>query len=176
MFHIKKSVEMSQTTTKNPAEIQFGRVKVLEGHTNSVWSVAIKDNLIISGSTDKTIKIWDIDSGICIKTLEGHNGSVYSVAIKDNLIISGSYDKRIKIWDIESGECIKTLEGHTSYVYSVAIKDNLIISGSDDETIRIHPITLFPNELSSFQSVINSYWLPEYLEQHLMDCFNPSKD
>ena len=70
----------------------------------------------------------------------------------------------------------KVLEGHTSCVYSVAIKDNLIISGSCDKTIRIHPISLFPNESVKFQSVINSYWLPEYLEQHLMDCFKPGED
>ena len=70
----------------------------------------------------------------------------------------------------------KVLEGHTGWVRSVAIKDNLIISGSADNTIRINPITLLPNESSKFQSVINSYWLPEYLEQHLMDCFNPDKD
>ena len=176
MFHIKKSVEMSQTTTKNPAEIQFGRVKVLEGHTNSVLSVCIKDNLIISGSFDKTIKIWDIESGKGIKTLEGHKDCVNSVAIKDNLVISGSDDKTIKIWDVCTGLCLKTLEGHTHWVNSVAIKDNLIISGSYDKTIKITPITLFPNELDKFQQVINSYWLPEYLEQQLNDCFKPDKD
>ncbi len=167
---------MAQTTPENPGEIQFSRVKVLEAHTNSVWSVVIKDNLIISGSGDNTIKIWDIDSGECIKTLKGHRDRVNSVAIKDNLIISGSSDKTIKIWDIESGECIKTLEGHTNWINSVAIKDNLIISGSNDKTIRINPITLLHNESSKFQQVINSYWLPEYLEQHLMDCFKPDKD
>ena len=127
---------MTETTPENPGEIQLGRVMVLEGHTSSIWSIAIKDNLIISGSSDE----------------------------------------KIKIWDIYSGECIKTLEGHTDSVISVAIKDNLIISGSNDKTIRIHPITIFPNESDKFQRVINSYWLPEYLEQHLMDCFNSGKD
>ena len=122
---------MAEITPENPAEIQFSQGKVLEGHTIFVNSVAIKENLLISGSYDTTIKIWDINSGLCIKTLEGHTG----------------------------------------WVWSVAIKDNLIISGSNDKTIRINPITLFPNESSKFKSVINSYWLPEYLEQQLMDCF-----
>jgi WD40 repeat protein len=98
------------------------------------------------------------------------------MAIKDNLIISGSDDKTIKIWDIDSGKCIKTLEGHTNCVNSVQTINNLIISGSFDKTIRITPITLFPNESDKFQQVINSYWLPEYLELQLMDCFNPNKD
>ena len=162
---------MAEITPENPAEIQFGRAKVLEGHTNAVWSVAIKDNIIISGSDDETIKIWDINSGKCIKTLEGHTDWVKSVAIKDNLIISGSSDNTIKIWDIESGECIKTPEGHTGSVYSVAIRDNLIITGLKDKTIRITPIILFQNELPKFQSVIEKYCLPIHLEEEIMDWF-----
>ena len=89
-----------EITPENPGEIRFGRTKVLEGHTNCVNSVAIKDNLIISGSRDDTIRIWDIDSGKCLKTLEDHIKCVSSVAIKDNLIISGSRDKTIRITPI----------------------------------------------------------------------------
>ncbi len=110
------------------------------------------------------------------KVLYGHNYSVCSVAIKDNLIISGSFDNTIMIWDMNSLKCIKLLIGHTHSIWSVAIKDNLIISGSADNTIRIHTVILFPNESTKFQSVINSYWLPEYLELQLMDCFNQDKD
>ena len=112
---------MVEITPENPGEIRSGRTKVLEGHTDCVNSVAIKDNLIISGSWDKTIRIWELDSGKCLKTLEGHTNFVRSVAIKYNLIISGSDDNTIRIWDIDSGVCLKTLEGHTYCVYSVAI-------------------------------------------------------
>ena len=70
----------------------------------------------------------------------------------------------------------KVLTWNTHDIRSIAIKDNLIIYGSADKTITIHPISLSPNELNKFQQVINSYWLPEYLEQHLMDCFKTSKD
>ncbi len=166
---------MAETTLVNPGEIHLGRVTVLEGHTHTIWSVVIKDNLIISGSRDNTIKIWDIESGLCIKTLECHTNYIRSVAIKDNLIISSSYDNTISIWDIDSGMCIKTLESHTTCVMSVFVNDNLIISCAD-KTIKINPITLLPNESNKFQAVINSYWLPEYLELQLMDCFNPDKD
>ena len=78
-------------------QIHLGKSKVLEGHTQWVNSVFVKDNLIISGSFDKSIKIWDIDTGTCIKTLTGHINSLRSVFAKDNLIISGSYDNTIMI-------------------------------------------------------------------------------
>ena len=77
------------------------------GHSNWVNSVAISsDNkLIISGSEDKSIKIWDIESGKEIKKLNGHSECVYSVAISsDNkYIVSGSGDNSIKIWNLQSG-------------------------------------------------------------------------
>ena len=82
-------------------QIQLGKPKVLEGHIfNWVNSVFAKDNLIISGSYDRTITIWDIDSGSCLKTLKDHTGCVISVVAKDNLIISGSDDKTIRITPI----------------------------------------------------------------------------
>ena len=152
-------------------EILVGKTKILKGHTKNLISVLVKDNLIISGSLDKTIRIWDIDSGECLKTLKGHKDWVNSVFVKDNLIISGSWDNTINIWDINSCSCIKTLEGHRHWIESVFVKDNLIISGSDDETIRITPISLFPSELSVFQSTMNSCNLAHHLEREVMDYF-----
>ncbi|MEE0961888.1 MAG: hypothetical protein U0L54_05005, partial [Bacteroidales bacterium] len=58
---------------------------------------------IISGSNDKTIKIWDANTGECLKTLEGHSQPVYSVSYSPDgtKIISGSFDNTIKIWGEE---------------------------------------------------------------------------
>ena len=59
--------------------------------------------MIISGSSDSTIKLWNIEYGEEIKTLEGHSDFVTSVAIsKDSKkIVSGSADKTIKVWNLE---------------------------------------------------------------------------
>ena len=82
------------------------------GHSISVESVAISPDgkTIVSGSSDETIKIWDIQSGECLKTLKGHSEWADSVAISTdgNTIASGSRDKSIKIWDIKSGKLIYT--------------------------------------------------------------------
>ncbi len=57
---------------------------------------------IVSGSRDKTIKIWEFLSGQLIRTLTGHEHWVLSVAISPNgkYIASGSLDQTIKIWDL----------------------------------------------------------------------------
>ena len=104
------------------------------------------------------------------KVLEGSNVIVRSVFVNDNLIISGSDDKTIRIWDIDSGLCLKTLKGHIDWIKSVFVKDNLIISGSADNTIRITPISLFPEELSVFQSVVDSY--APHLDREILQYFS----
>jgi len=124
------------------ALITYNYLQTLKGHTNTVKSLCITtDNQkIISGSADKTIKIWALETGMLLKTLIGHESYVNTVyVINDNtFIISGSNDTTIKIWNLETGNCINTLDDiHTNMIKSICVtKDNKkIISGSLDHTI-----------------------------------------
>ena len=122
---------------------EYKLLQTLEGHSRTVNSVAYSPNgkRIISGSDDRTIKIWDANTGECLQTLKGHSDYVKSVAYSPDgtKIISGSYDNTVKIWDANTGQCIKTLKGHSGRVNSVAYSPDgkRIISGSDDNTIKI---------------------------------------
>ncbi|KAK3316770.1 hypothetical protein B0H66DRAFT_626242 [Apodospora peruviana] len=96
--------------------------QTLEGHSNGVNSVAFSPDLklVVSGSWDKTVKIWDVATGACTETWEGHSDSVNSVAFSPDLklVVSGSGDKTVKIWDVATGDCTETLEGHSGDVTS----------------------------------------------------------
>ncbi|MEO0971189.1 MAG: hypothetical protein AAFX80_23470 [Cyanobacteria bacterium J06639_18] len=56
------------------------------------------NQILVSGSYDKTIKLWNIQTGECLKTLDEHTNKISSVAITpDNqILVSGSYDKTIR--------------------------------------------------------------------------------
>lgn len=88
-------------------------IKVLEGHTDWVYSLVVTPDgkNIVSGSADNTIKIWDIQSGKCIRTLKSHTDAVNLVIITQDgkNIVSRSNDYTIKVWDIESGKCNYTI-------------------------------------------------------------------
>ena len=76
----------------------------LEGHTDWVRAVAVTPDSkkAISGSNDKTLKVWDIESFTELSTLEGHTKSVTAVAVTPDgkKAISGSDDKTIRIWKV----------------------------------------------------------------------------
>ncbi|MBV9689061.1 MAG: TIR domain-containing protein [Ktedonobacteraceae bacterium] len=115
----------------------------LEGHTGSVWSVVISPDgqSLVSGSWDKTIKVWNVQTGHLLRSLKGHTGSVWSVVISPDgqSLVSGSGDKTIKVWNVQTGNLLRSLKGHTDAVSSIAISPDgqILVSGSEDETIKV---------------------------------------
>ena len=115
----------------------------LTGHTDNVYSVSFSPDgtLLASGSSDDTIKLWDVATGEEIRTLTGHTNIVYSVSFSPdgNTLASGSWDDTIKLWNVDTGKEIRTLTGHTDDVYSVSFSPDgtLLASGSSDDTIKL---------------------------------------
>ena len=77
-----------------------------QGHTSYVWSVAFSPDgrYALSGSNDKTLKLWDVSSGQAVRTFQGHTSAVYSVAFSPDgrYALSGSSDQTFKLWDMYS--------------------------------------------------------------------------
>ena len=92
-------------------------LRTLSGHSDRVNAVAVLDaDRIVSGSDDKTLKVWSVTSGECLQTLSGHSYCVSAVAVLDaDRIVGGSHDHTLEVWSVTPGECLQTLRGHSSF-------------------------------------------------------------
>jgi hypothetical protein len=96
---------------------------------------------VVSGSRDKTLKLWDVASGRELSTMSGHSDWVPAVAFAPDgrTIVSGSSDHTLKLWDVASGRELSTLSGHSNWVFAVAFSADgrTIVSGSSDSSLRL---------------------------------------
>ncbi|CAH1775959.1 unnamed protein product [Owenia fusiformis] len=108
----------------------------LEGHSNTVSCLAAgKFGTILSGSWDKTAKVWLNQK--CVMTLTGHELAVWAVAVmpEQGVMLTGSADKTIKMW--KAGRCEKTYKGHTDCVRGLAVLNATeFLSCSNDGIVR----------------------------------------
>ncbi|KAL5529420.1 hypothetical protein ACEPAG_5405 [Sanghuangporus baumii] len=93
--------------------------------------------VLISGSLDNTIRVWDVETGKAMTTLFGHIEGVWAVACDKLRLVSASHDRTIKVWVREENRCMNTLVGHRGAVTCLGLGDDKIVSGSDDGDIRI---------------------------------------
>jgi general transcriptional corepressor TUP1 len=121
---------------------------VFIGHQQEVYSLdfSLDGRLIVSGSADKTARIWDMIDGTS-KVLTINDGDslnndhgVTSVAFSPNgqFVAAGSLDTVVRIWDVNTAQLVERLRGHSDSVYSVAFTPDGkgLVSGSLDKTLK----------------------------------------
>jgi transcription initiation factor TFIID subunit 5 len=81
-------------------------------------------NYIATGSSDKTVRLWDVQSGECVRIFIGHRSMILSLAMSPDgrYMASGDEDGSIMMWDLSSGRCISPMMGHHSCVWSLAFR------------------------------------------------------
>src|SRR5690349_16017147 len=94
---------MLLAATVCPAADEQAPRATLTGHTGDVFGVAFSPDgkQLVSGSTDKTVKVWNVETGKPVTTLDGHTFSVRSVAFNPDgkLVASSGHDGAVKVWD-----------------------------------------------------------------------------
>lgn len=118
-------------------------VKIMTGHTSFINCLVFSPDgeTLISGSADKTIKIWNFATGKEIRTIKDHNSFINYLTITPDgqTLVSASADKTIKLWHLATGKLIRTLKGHSGYVNYLAITPDgqTLASASSDKNIKL---------------------------------------
>merc|ERR1719311_1983263 len=138
-----------ELTPGDDSDVGYAR-RSLSGHSEPVASVVLSSDgqFALSGSWDKTMRLWDLNTGVSLRTFQGHTKDVNSVAFSgDNRqIVSGSRDRTIKLWNTLA-ECKVTLEKdiHTDcvscVVFSPFAKMPLIVSAGWDKLVKVWNLT-----------------------------------
>lgn len=133
----------NKMTKKSNAHPGLKLRHTLRGHENLVYKMALSPDgrMLASPSEDRTVRIWDINTGKLLRTLKGHKSPIRCVAWSpDNQVLASGYDDyTIRLWNPEIGKLLRILKGHTDKITSIAWSPdrNILASCSGDYTIRL---------------------------------------
>ncbi|XP_030827783.1 WD repeat-containing protein 86 isoform X1 [Camarhynchus parvulus] len=98
----------------------------------------VSRDLLVTGSTDCTVKVWWVSSGRCYQTLLGHTGAVLCLILDapNRELFSGSTDYTIRTWNIVTGEQLKVFKEHQGSVICLELVNRHLYSGSADRTVK----------------------------------------
>jgi len=115
-------------------------LQIFRGHTGVVSSVELfGSGRAVTGSWDRSARVWDLESGSTVQVLNGHEADVTHVATHDSkpLILTSSRDASFRIWDTRHTANDLVFQGHADAVTSALFVDSgRIVSGSDDRTVK----------------------------------------
>ncbi|KAG8506388.1 E3 ubiquitin-protein ligase TRAF7 [Galemys pyrenaicus] len=132
LSHINARLNTGILGSYDPQQI-FKCKGTFVGHQGPVWCLCVYSmgDLLFSGSSDKTIKVWDTCTTYkCQKTLEGHDGIVLALCIQGCKLYSGSADCTIIVWDVQSLQKVNTIRAHDNPVCTLVSAHNMLFSGS----------------------------------------------
>ena len=114
-----------------------------EAHSECVYTIQYSGKYLVSGSRDRTLRIWDLETQRLIrKPLKGHTGSVLCLQFDDSeeedIIVSGSSDTDVILWRFSTGRMIQKLpRAHKESVLNLKFDERFLVTCSKDKTIKI---------------------------------------
>mmetsp|Transcript_14307 Transcript_14307/g.23826 ORF Transcript_14307/g.23826 Transcript_14307/m.23826 type:complete len:1003 (-) Transcript_14307:658-3666(-) len=124
-------------------------LRTLAGHKDIIWALSFSagGKLLASGSSDKTVRVWNVESGETVEVLKEPSDSklsscLYGVSLSEDgkRCVAGGSDGTVHVWNVETGEVLVEMKGHTGIVGDVAMwrDGTLAVSGGfKDNTVMI---------------------------------------
>ena len=144
----------------------------LQAHLDEITALHFRDNVLVSGSADKTLRQWDLEKGRCVQTLDVMWAAAQASALSTNdsgtwrqttraadmsadfvgalqvfesALACGTADGMVRLWDLRSGQVHRSLVGHTGPVTCLQFDDVHLVTGSLDRSVRVGFFSLFPS-------------------------------
>ncbi len=116
-------------------------VDELTGHEDRIWSLDLEADILVSGSRDRSVGIWNLPTGERLHEIaDAHTDAVLAVVLNPGatMVASGGRDELVWVWDVATGDPLtdEPLRGHENWVMALAFSPDgeWLASGSIDET------------------------------------------
>ncbi|HEX2093206.1 MAG TPA: TIR domain-containing protein [Longimicrobiaceae bacterium] len=105
----------------------------LDGHTDTVWAaVSLPDGRIATASSDMTVRVWNVENGICLLVLRGHEEPIPELTVlASGRIVSVSLDQTLRVWDHATGKQLAVYRGEAAFLCVTATPDGQGVVAGD---------------------------------------------
>eukprot|EP00301_Raphidiophrys_heterophryoidea_P001782 c10845_g1_i4.p1 GENE.c10845_g1_i4~~c10845_g1_i4.p1 ORF type:complete len:628 (+),score=88.34 c10845_g1_i4:52-1935(+) len=128
----------NKTISPEPCE------SVLQDKGEPEWCVTClpsQPHLVVTGSGDRSLRVWDLSSNSCVRVLRGHTEKVWTVCSwSGDWVASAGRDQAIRIWDVVAGTCLRVMPNvHSNTITSLrfSVIDGLMFSASRDARVKV---------------------------------------
>uniref|UniRef100_A0A7S3JVN2 Anaphase-promoting complex subunit 4 WD40 domain-containing protein n=1 Tax=Aureoumbra lagunensis TaxID=44058 RepID=A0A7S3JVN2_9STRA len=119
----------------------MNEILALQGHQEAVIAICGEETILASASRDKTLRIWDCQTGDCIQVIKCES-TILSLSLSNGKVAGGGIDYIARVWNVENGEQMCIFVGHKGWIRGVVLRpDGTLITASQDKTARLWSAT-----------------------------------
>jgi WD40 repeat protein len=143
------------------------------GHKSWIFDTATDGEMVLTASSDSTLKKWDLATGKYKETWKGHGSYIFQIKLTPNMkkLVSCSRDWTVIVWDVETGEPeVYCKDGHKNDIFTVAVSPDgkYAASGSSDMNVCLWDI--------SRGELVKKLFPKEEIDQHTVNAVTFSND
>ncbi|CAM8938144.1 unnamed protein product [Rhodiola kirilowii] len=138
-----RTISSNNNISLHPPQAQGYVPVAAKGHKESVYAMALNDSgtILVSGGTEKVVRVWDPRSGAKTMKLKGHTDNIRALLLDSTgrFCLSGSSDSMIRLWDLGQQRCIHSYAVHTDSVWALASTPTFshVYSGGRDQSLYL---------------------------------------
>lgn len=99
----------------------------LEGHSSFVGKLSLRDDIVMSGSSDGTFRKWSLGNTVPVFQVAAHENSLTSLHFDHRRVLTGSSDGTVKVWDAQTGELVRELGDPSDAVWQTHLSEKMAV-------------------------------------------------